>query len=275
MDIINHLFGIGETGQVKIVATPSIFRPVAPVLHNVVDGEVATTELLHGTYNLILRLIALAALPVAHGPFRHYLRLSGEGTVTANNLIHRISGNEVVVLLFLHLAPPGHFILLLIGYRTQRTQAAIRNGAIWNPLNLQRHPFASLKRHFKLVAVGVPSRTPTFRYYQFIVNIYFGITCIVENKTVITRFLGLNLAFISHRRAIEGEAIGQINHFTEMSLAVEMLEVDGIFTANNGFLALVGRAIGSCNGSLTALFIIKAEEFTQLTVGACIAEAAE
>ena len=136
MDIINHLFGIGEAGQVKIVATPSIFRPVTPVLYDVIDGEVTMTELLHSAYNFILSLVTFTALPVAHGPFRHYLRLTGEGTVTANNLIHRISGNEVVVLLFLHLAPPGQFILLFIGYRTQRTQAAIRNGSIWNPFNL-------------------------------------------------------------------------------------------------------------------------------------------
>ena len=73
MNRIYHSFRIRETSFVELMTTPGIFRPVAPVEHNIINGNLTFTEFLQSIQYFFLRLITFAALPVSHRPLRHDL----------------------------------------------------------------------------------------------------------------------------------------------------------------------------------------------------------
>ena len=213
MNGIDHTFRIGKTRLVKLVATPSIFRPIAPVQHNIINGNLTAAELFQGIQYLVLSLIAFAALPVAHRPLRHNLRFSCQVTITADHFVHIITVNEVIIYLVLHFPPPGLLVLFFGRHRRQCTQAAIRDISVGNPFNLQRNTLTGFQVNCKLIAVRVPGRTPTFGNHQFIINIHFRITCIIKDETELPAFHRLYLTLVSHLRTHERESLRQIHHF--------------------------------------------------------------
>ena len=88
------------------MSAPIILSPMAPVHDDVVNRDVSLTEAFKSLNHLGRSLVTLTALPVSHRPLRHDLRLSGKGTVTADDLVHIVAGDEVPVHLLAHLAPP-------------------------------------------------------------------------------------------------------------------------------------------------------------------------
>ena len=68
--ISEHLLRIGIARCLEGVVAPRIEFPIVPVLHDVINGNVALAELTQRLHNLLLRLVALAALPEAQHPFR-------------------------------------------------------------------------------------------------------------------------------------------------------------------------------------------------------------
>ena len=183
MDRIDHSFRIGETRQVKFMASPGILLPVQPVDYDIVDRNLTFTEFLQGGENLLTRIVLLTALPVTHRPFRHNLGFTCQCTVAANHIVHIITINKIVVYLILHFTPPGEFVLFFISHRTQCPQTTVRNTGIRLPLYLQRNALACFQIDGKLIAIRIPSRTPTFGNHQFIINIYFHVACIVKDET--------------------------------------------------------------------------------------------
>ena len=107
MDIIEHALRIGEARSLKRMVAPRVQLPVVPVLHDVVDGNLALAELSERRHHLVLRLVALAALPEAHHPLRIDRRLARQRAISADHLVGILSRNEVVVHIGRHLAPNG------------------------------------------------------------------------------------------------------------------------------------------------------------------------
>ncbi len=94
MNGIHHGLRIRETLRIKLMAAPFRLRPVAPVHHNVVYRYFPLAEPGESIYHFRGSLVSLAALPIAHCPFRHYRGLSRKSAVSAYDLVHVISGNE-------------------------------------------------------------------------------------------------------------------------------------------------------------------------------------
>ena len=101
----DHLHGIREPGSLKLMVAPFVYRPVLPVEYYIVKRYFSFAVLFDYTQKLILCGIALTALPESHRPLRHYRCLSGQGAVTADNIIHILSADEIVIYLISHLGP--------------------------------------------------------------------------------------------------------------------------------------------------------------------------
>lgn len=198
MDGVYHVFGVGKTCVVELVAAPGVLGPIAPVQHDVVDRNTSAAEFFQDIQNLLLRFVAFAALPIAHRPLRHNLRLTRQGTISTDYFVHIFTVDKVIVYLILHFAPPGLLALLLDRHGRQGAQTAIRYVSVGCPLYLQRYPLARFEMGGKLVAVRVPGRSPTLGNHQFIIYIHLYISGIVEDKTELSAFRWLYLTFISH-----------------------------------------------------------------------------
>ena len=106
MNRINHSLRIRETLRIKFMSSPVILPPVTPVHYDVVDRDVPLAESLKSLDHFGRSLVAFAALPVTHSPFRHDRSLACESTITADHLIHIVACYEVPVHLLGHFAPP-------------------------------------------------------------------------------------------------------------------------------------------------------------------------
>ena len=103
MHVIEHLLWIRVAVRVKLMAPPLVILPVLPVLDDVVHRDIPAPQFGKRADKIILRAVALAALPESESPLRHHLSLSGEGPVAGDHLIHVASGDVVVVQLRTHL----------------------------------------------------------------------------------------------------------------------------------------------------------------------------
>ena len=88
---------VGKAGGVEGVRAPLPLGPVLPVLHDHVEREASRAELLHRAHELVRRLVALAALPVAEGPARRQRGAPRQRAVAADHLVERRPAHEDVV----------------------------------------------------------------------------------------------------------------------------------------------------------------------------------
>ncbi len=150
VDRLHPAVGVGEARGVEAVRAPRVLRPVEPVLHDVVEGDAAGAEAVHRVEALLLRLVALPALPEAEGPPRHHRRLAGEAPVAGDHVVEGRAVGEVVVDAVAHLRPEGRRALLR---RRLPREAHRLHPLVLRPLDLQgvaalreRHPGEVLPR---------------------------------------------------------------------------------------------------------------------------------
>ena len=87
VDGANPAVGVGKARGVEAVRAPRVLRPVEPVLDDVVEGDPPRAEAVHHVEALLLRLVALPALPQAEGPARHHRRLAGQPPVAGEHAV--------------------------------------------------------------------------------------------------------------------------------------------------------------------------------------------
>ena len=163
MDRVYHCLRIRETFRIELVSTPVILSPMAPVHHDIIDRNIPLTETLESLDHLGRCLVALTALPVSHSPFRHDRSLSCQCPVSADDLVHILTGYEIPVHLLCHLAPPLMLSLLCRINDIINAESAVRHPAVRLPLHLYRSLDASLEMNCELVCIRIPRRTPPFR----------------------------------------------------------------------------------------------------------------
>ena len=188
MNGVDHSLRIRETILVEFMTSPGIFRPVIPVEDNIVNRNLTVAETFQCTKHFIRCIILFTALPESHCPFRHDRSFSGKSTVTADYIIHIITGYKIIIKLLGHFTPPRLLALFFRINRTQYTQSRVRNSSIRFPFYFKRNFLSSFQVDSKFITVRIPCRTPAFRNYQFIIYIYFRITGIIKDKLKLTRF---------------------------------------------------------------------------------------
>ena len=122
---IHHRFWIRKTCLIKLMTSPSVFRPMVPVEHNIIYWNPTVAKSFQRTQYLGLCTIFFTALPISHCPFRHNRRLTGQGTVPTDDLVHIITGNEIIIQLLGHFTPPRLLTLLFRIYRTIHAESRI------------------------------------------------------------------------------------------------------------------------------------------------------
>ena len=177
--IIHHLFRIGESSRVELMTTPLVFTPIEPVLYNIVDRYLTLTKLLKGRNQFLLVVIFLTALPITHRPLRHNGRLTRQGTIATDNLIHRVAIHKVVIHRIGHLARPIDETALVFRCWFGCLQTAIRNSSVRFPLDANGYTALCFNFEIKLICIWIPSRTPSFRHHQLVVKIYPHIASII------------------------------------------------------------------------------------------------
>ena len=89
--------GIGKAGGIELVRAPGVGAPVLPVLHDVVEGDLALAELLDDIKRLVGGLVTLARLPEAEDPVGQHCGLAGEEAIAGDDLIGGGAVDEGVV----------------------------------------------------------------------------------------------------------------------------------------------------------------------------------
>ena len=184
MHAVEHRLWVREAGGLKLVAAPLILRPVVPVLHDIVNGNVTASELSQRADNLILRLIALPTLPEAQHPLGIERGLARQRAVTADDLVEIVARNEVVVHILSHLAPDAQLFTLCLTARLSHTQAAAGLTAIRTPLDAQLHTLPLLQLTVELIAIRIPGSAPTLSHDLLPIDIHSDVAGIVENELV-------------------------------------------------------------------------------------------
>ena len=125
MDGVYHCLRIRETCRIELVSAPVFLSPVAPVHHDIIDRNIPLTEALESLDHLGRCLVAFTALPVSHSPFRHDRSLSRQRPVSADDLVHAVTRDEIPVHLLCHLAPPLMLRLLHRIHHIMDAKAAV------------------------------------------------------------------------------------------------------------------------------------------------------
>ena len=208
MDVVQHLLRSRVAGGVKGVTPPLVVFPVLPVLDNIVHRNVPLTQLPQRFYQVLLRSVALAALPEAQHPFGHYGRLAGELAVVLDDIVIIFSGHEVAVQLGLAFAPEGELIGLDSAKRLH-PEADIGHIPVRLPRHLDGRGYAGFQVDGVFVAVGVPGRTPAAAHHFLSADAGALEARIVLDEVIVARFLGGQRAFIGHFCALE-RYLGQV-----------------------------------------------------------------
>ena len=281
VDGVHHLLGTGITVLVELMTAPLVVVPVLPVLDDVVDGDAALAELPQRADQLELVGIALAALPVAHGPFGHDLRLARQGAVAAYDLVDAVTLDEVIVDAVLHLAPPGHLVLEAFVDRAEHTQAAVAGAAVRLPFDTDGHAAALLQVDGELVAVGVPGGTPDLGDDKFAVDEDLGVAGIIQEEAEGPALLRLDLALEGDVRPGEIEVGCTFNLLALRGY--EILLVDGRLAAYLDVVlrpvrpvrATDRRHVSARKGPFFAVFVIQGEHLVEVEIVPGISPAQE
>ncbi|MCY1308310.1 hypothetical protein D9M70_583070 [compost metagenome] len=130
MKAIYHTFGIRETGLVKIMTPPVVLGPIRPVLHHIVYGYPAFSELPGHVFQLFLGFVSFPALPVTERPAGQHRGLPGECAIAFDHFIPVSSGNEIIVYPVTGLRVKREGILQVIGNGALPFQPQVGLGAV-------------------------------------------------------------------------------------------------------------------------------------------------
>ena len=81
MNVVEHLLRVRIARSLEGVVAPGVEFPVVPVLHDIVNRNMALAELSQSLLNLCLRLVSLAALPETEHPLRINRSLARQGAI--------------------------------------------------------------------------------------------------------------------------------------------------------------------------------------------------
>ena len=265
VDVVQHLLRVGKALFVELMAAPLVRFPVLPVLHDVVDGDAPAAELCEGGHDLFLGGIAFAALPEAHGPARHHLRLACEGAVAGYDRVGRRPCDEVVIDAWIHLAPEAEPALLLGSTVWSRSQAGIGHGAVRPPVHPQRGFLPCLEVYLELHDIRVPGRTPYFAHHFLAGHADLLEARIIQAEIVISVIRGDDITFESH--------FGPLHRYLrQVPYCPFVFVVYGFFAPGHG-LAVRG-GIGCREGPFLSVPVVELEHFTQLQIPLRVAETA-
>ncbi len=210
VDRVEHGLRVSIARGLEVMRTPLVVSPIVPVLHDVIHRDVVVAEIFDGGEDVVLCAITLAALPEAHDPLGHDLALAREGAISADDVVHVLTLDEIVVLLAANLAPQGKFVLLLVRHRRQRAQCAIALASVRLPVDVELNLLTLLEVELELAAVRVPSRAPNLREELLVVHEDSGVAGVVDEETVSTRLLRLQVTVKVNVSAHQREALGQV-----------------------------------------------------------------
>ena len=107
VDGLDPADGIGKAGGIELVRAPGVCAPVLPVLHDVVEGNLALAELLDHVEELVGGLVPLARLPQAEDPVGQHGGFAGEEAIAGDDLIGGRAVDEGVIDAVADLRPEG------------------------------------------------------------------------------------------------------------------------------------------------------------------------
>ena len=245
--------------------TPLRVLPVTPILHDVVDRKLERPVLLEDIDDLVLRLIALAALPVAIGPFGHHLGLTGEVAIAGDHVVQVVAADEIVIDGVRHIGMQRQFVALLVGQRIDVEETQIT--AFRNPLRVEGDGHAHLHRQVEIAIPALPTLAPAV-HDQLAVDGELEIAADEEAEFVHAGLAGFDLAVpydltvpdvLHHSRPI-----GLVGNELIVRIALVALQLQG--------LAVV---IARGQAALVAVCIVKRQLFRHRLVFRRIAEAGD
>ena len=118
MHSIDHLLSIREGLADEVHGVPSVVAaPILPVLDDTIERNLKATVLVNHLEQLLLRLVAFAALPEAEGPEREHWHIARQLAHTSVHAIGILAVHEIIVGAIAHLGTECHAlgIVLKIG----------------------------------------------------------------------------------------------------------------------------------------------------------------
>ena len=266
---VEHGLRIGEARRLKLVRAPLVLHPVVPVLHDVVDRNLALAELSECADDFIGGLVALTTLPEAQHPLRIDGSLTCQRAITRDNLVSILTSDEVVVHILRHLRPDAQAFL---GTGAGRgTQATVADASVRLPLHAQLVAAALHQLFLELIGIGVPGRTPALRHHLFAPDIHLNISGIVEDEVKGRGDGRFDETLIDHSGTIEVEALRQVLDAARLRLPCQFgflwgieLIIQRILLAHQRLAFRIG--IGTCEVTLYPFLIVELKDAVQLLV---------
>ena len=143
---VEHGLWVGKARGLKLMTSPVGQWPIVPVLNDIVDRYVPFPEFRQRALDILATLVTFSTLPESQHPFRIERSLAGERTVSADDVVHIVAGDKIVVHVTAHFAPDTNgFSLVAIIWRSD-TQPTITYATIGFPFyaELCLHAFLQL-----------------------------------------------------------------------------------------------------------------------------------
>ena len=194
-----------------------------------------------------------------------------------DEFVGSVSGNEIIVEILGHLAPHGQLLLAFLTARRRYSQCAIRHIAVGQPVDEQLHLLSGFHRNVEPARIGVPCLTPMFGHYLLAVDIYFGISGVVEIEMIVVVGGCFQVSFIGHMGTVEFETGRQMAHVA-VAVALQCqsrqahLIADAVLGPCDGLSVTVG--VGTGEASCLSVLVIKTESAVQRQVLTRVAKAA-
>ena len=228
-----------------------------PDLDDVVNRNLPPAELRERAHELVLRGIALAALPEAEGPLRVQGGLARKGAVTTDDFVIVVARHEVEVQFGLEFRPEAQALLLLHALGHGDLQAEVGNTAVGLPEHLDGLALAGLEMDLVAEAVRVPGRTPAAGHHFFSTDLGALETGVILGEIVITGHWSLEFSLIFHESALERQ-LGQVADPALITIVQGLLPLDELVSA--------GWMVGSRQRAFHTVLVIELEHIAQVLI---------
>ena len=145
------------------MAAPFVFRPIEPVLHDIVDRDAGVPILLHHIQQFGLRVVTLARLPEAEGPFWHHRSVARQPPIARDRIVHGRCRNDIVID-----RPPrfaGEAYRMAV-WRWQGIGMLQRDIALVRlPIDFKLHRLPGCQLELEIVIPGVPVLAPAIEHF--------------------------------------------------------------------------------------------------------------
>lgn len=142
--------------------TPFSLTPISPILHDIIEGNLAFAKSLNHIQTRLCRLISLPRLPKPHRPDRHHRRPPRQLSIPADHIIDFGTAEKIIINPIPHFRPKRRRSRLI---RRRLPRQINRRSPLPRPIHAQRISLPFFQPNFRLILPRQPRLPPMVRHH--------------------------------------------------------------------------------------------------------------